>query len=278
MRNIKILLATSLVGATIANASWTDSLGGLVETVQKVQKVQAQTTGTTKSATNLSSSNLSTTDMNGALKQALNMGVDYAVKTLGSKNGYLNNPIAKIGLPKNLEKTAALVRKAGGGKYVDDLVVALNNAATQAAPKTAKIFSDSITKMSIDDAKKILSGGDDAATNYFRAHTTKQLQDAIAPIVKKSMENNSVAKYYKLLQSFYKSNAGILKNDKVSALANSFGFGSALPSGEDEDLDAYVTNKSIDGLMSMIAQKEKSIRSNPLMQNSSLIKKVFSAF
>jgi len=275
MKTVKILLATSLLGATMVNASWSDSLGSIMDKVQKVQETTSpKTTTSSKSSANA----LSSTDMNGALKQALNVGVDYAVKSLGAKNGYLNNSLVKIGLPKNLEKTASLVRKVGGGKYVDDLILSLNNAATQAAPKTAKIFSDSITKMSIDDAKKILSGGDDAATKYFKENTTKQLQATIAPIVKKSMENNSVAKYYKAFQSFYKSNAGVLKNDTVSALANSFGYGSALPSDKDEDLDGYVTNKAIDGLMIMIAQKEKAIRANPMMQSSSLIKKVFSAF
>jgi hypothetical protein len=277
MKKVKnlLMISTLVCGVTILNAGWSDSLGDIVN---KVQKVQEQSSIKTNTSSSSSVSNLSTTDMNGALKQALNVGVDYAVKTLGAKNGYLNNPLTKIGLPKDLEKTANLVRKVGGCKYVDDLVLALNNAATQAAPKTAKIFTDSISKMSIDDAKKILNGPDDAATNYFRQNTTKQLQSTIAPIIKKSMENNSVAKYYKAFQSFYKANAGVLKNDKINALASSFGYGSVLPSANDEDLDSYVTNRSIDGLMTMIAQKEKAIRANPLMQNSSLIKKVFSAF
>jgi ribosomal protein L22 len=277
MKKVKnlLMISTLVCSVTILNASWSDSLGGIMDKVQKVQQLPSSKTTTNSSST---ASNLSTTDMNGALKQALNVGVDYAVKSLGAKNGYLNNPLTKIGLPKDLEKTANIVRKVGGGKYVDDLILALNNAATQAAPKTAKIFTSSISKMSINDAKQILNGSDDAATNYFRTHTTKQLQQTIAPIIKKSMQNNSVAKYYKAFQSFYKSNAKILKNDKINALASSFGYGSVLPSNNDEDLDSYVTNKSIDGLMTMIAQKEKAIRSNPMMQNSKLIKKVFSAF
>ncbi|MEA1914976.1 MAG: DUF4197 domain-containing protein [Campylobacterota bacterium] len=272
MKTIKIFIIASALGATLASAGWQDSLGGLLENVQKTQTAPTKTTSTN------STSSLSNVDMNSALKQALNVGVDYAIKSLGAQNGYLNNPLAKIGLPKSLETTANLVRKVGGGKYVDDLILSLNNAATQAAPKTAKIFANSISNMGIDDAQKILAGSDNAATDYFRKTSTTQLQDTITPIVKQSMANNSVAKYYQAFQSFYKSNAGALKNDQVSSIANSLGFGSVLPSQKDEDLDAYVTNKSIDGLMTMIAQKEKAIRANPLMQSSSLIKKVFSAF
>ncbi len=267
----KLTIATTIIACTtIANAGWQDSLGSILNnTVAKP---------TTTQATSSSSTNLTNTDMTGALKQALNVGVDYAVNSLGAQNGYLNNPLVKIGLPESLQTTANLVRKVGGDKYVDDLILALNNAATAAAPKTAKIFADSITNMSINDAQKILSGPDNAATQYFRDSSTKQLQATITPIVKESMSQNSVAQYYSAFQSFYKNNAGALQNDQVTGIANSLGFGSVLPSKEDEDLDSYVTNKAIDGLMKMIEQKEQAIRANPMMQSSSLIQKVFSAF
>lgn len=268
MNKVKVI-AISLMVSSSLYAGWQDSLGLLLDNTKSLQS-STQETSTT--------SNLSTTDMNSALKQALNVGVDYAIKNLGAQNGYLNNSLVKITLPKSLQTTANLVRKVGGDKYVDDLIVALNNAATQATPKTAKIFAEAISNMSIEDAQKILSGPDNAATQYFRDSSNKQLRDTILPIVEQSMSNNSVAKYYSAFQNFYKNNAGALQNDQVSSVANSLGFGSVLPSKEDEDLNSYVTNKAIDGLMTMIEQKEKSIRENPLMQSSSLIKKVFSAF
>jgi len=265
MRYISVAVSAILLSATFASAGWQDSLGGIFESVQK-------TTPEKKS------SNISTLDMNGALKQALGVGVDYAVKSLGQKNGYLNNPLARIELPSGLATTASLVKQVGGEKYINDLVLSLNNAATQAAPKTAKIFTKSITDMSITDAQKILNGSENSATEYFKKSTTTELRQMIMPIVKKSMSSNSVATYYQAFQSFYKANSGLVENSQVGTLANSFGLGGYLPSEKDEDLDSYVTNRAIDGLMVMIAQKEKEIRANPMMQNSNLIQKVFSAF
>ncbi len=287
MRYTKVTLAGLFCCATVLSAGFMDSLGDVAKatamdsakayTGETKQEANTQTT-TAKTPTSAAANSLSSTDMNGALKSALNMGVDYAVKSLGAKDGYLNNPLAKIGLPEDMQKAADLVKKVGGEKYVNDLVVAINSAATEAAPKTAQIFAKSISNMKIEDAKEILAGSDKAATDYFRKSSTKELQDTIAPIIKTSMENNSVAKYYDSFQSFYKSNAGALKNEYVSGAANMLGYGGMVPSDKDTDLNGFVTNKSIDGLMSMIQEKEKTIRSNPVAQNSDLIKKVFSAF
>lgn len=272
MKYSKIMITCLLCSATLLNAGWLDSINSFFNETPTIEKTEDTKT--------LASSgiDLSSTDMNSALKQALHEGVNYAVKSLSVKDGYLNNQLTKIALPEDLQKTADLVRKVGGDKYVDDLVLAFNNAATEAAPKTANILAKSISEMSIDDAKKILSGSDKAATDYFRANSTKELQDTIAPIIQKSMDNNSVAMYYGAFQSFYKENAGVLKNEYVSNAADMFGYGGIIPSDKDEDLNGYVTNKSIDGLMLMIETKEKEIRDNPLLQNNDLIKKVFSAF
>ncbi|MCX6052086.1 MAG: DUF4197 domain-containing protein [Campylobacterales bacterium] len=287
MKYTKSTIAGLLCCATVLSAGFMDNLGDIAkETAKESAKAYTGEAKATPSAqlptattqTSAAANSLSTGDMNGALKSALNMGVDYAIKTLGAKDGYMSNPLTKIGLPDDMQKAADLVKKVGGEKYVDDLVLALNNAATEAAPKTAKIFAKSISDMNIDDAKKILAGSDKAATDYFRASSTKELQNTIAPIIKKSMENNSVSKYYDSFQSFYKSNAGALKNEYVSGAANMLGYGSAVPSDKDTDLNSFVTNKSIDGLMLKIQEQEKGIRANPLMQNNDLVKKVFSAF
>ncbi len=291
MKYTKIIM--SLAVASALNAGWFDSVTDAYNTMQEndtkssesktqepaiqVTPVQVKATTTTTKAPSILTA-LSTTDMNGALKEALNKGVTYAIDTLGKDNGYLDNPLTKIALPENLQKTADLVRKAGGGQYVDDLVLAINNAATEAAPKTAKIFANSISSMTIDDAKKILSGNDSAVTDYFRSTTTSDLQATIAPIIEKSMDNNDVAKYYDMFQSFYKSNAGMFKNEYVTSAASMFGYSDMIPSGEDEDINQFVTNKSIDGIMAMIQEQEKKIRENPLTQNNELIGKVFSAF
>ena len=282
----KIITISLLCASTLLNAGWLDSItDAITETKDTyVESINSTSSNDTKKggietlSSDTSVAGLTSIDMNSALKKALNEGVGYAVKLLGEKDGYLNNPLTKIGLPKDLQKTADLLRKVGGDKYVDDLILAFNNAATEAAPKTAAIFAKSISDMSIDDAKNILSGPNNAATNYFRASSTKELQETISPIIQKSMENNSVSMYYDAFQSYYKKNAGVFKNEYISTAADMFGYGGAIPKDGDEDLNSYVTNKSINGLMVMIEEKEKEIRDNPLMQNSDLIKKVFSVF
>ena len=272
MKKIQTLLLSSILVATAMQAGWQDQIGGILETVQKTQ---SPTTPTSTASSNV---NLSNNDMSGALKEALSKGVKFAVSDLGKDGGYLNNPLVKIPLPKSLQTSEKLIRKLGGGKYVDDLILSLNKAAEEAAPKTVDVFMNSIQNMTITDAKTILAGADDSATQYFRKNSSAELASVIAPIVEKSMANNDVSKYYGAFQSFYKKNAGALQNESVSALTSKFGLDAYLPSQKDEDLSGFVTNKSIDGLMSMIAQKEKGIRDNPLMRNSDLLQKVFGAF
>ena len=231
---------------------------------------------TQKSQTPSSTSNLSDSVVTDGLKQALKIGVDYGVKELSTKNGYLNNKNAKIPLPKNLSKAESLIRKVGGQKVADDLIQSMNNAATQAAPKTASIFVDAVEKMNIEDAKKILAGGDDAATNYFENKTSAALTKMIKPIVAQSMKENNVAQYYDTFNNLYKTNfkAGI-ENSQLFGMAKSFGADGYLPSASDEGLDDYVTKKAIEGLFTMIASKESAIRKNPVDQTTSLLKSVF---
>lgn len=281
MKITKVIVSSLLISSSILHAGWMDTLKEGFNTITEDTSMdkEAKTATSEEKTTDTSLfTDLSSTDMNGALKVALNKGVKYATDSLGKENGYLNNSLVKIGLPSSMEKTATLVRKMGGDQYVDDLILAMNNAASEAAPKTAVIFSKSITDMSITDAKNILSGSDGAATEYFKKTNTKDLQATIAPIIQKSMENNDVAKYYDTFQSFYKKNAGMLKNEYVSGAANALGYGALVPSDKDENINAFITNKSIDGLMLMIKEQEKKIRDNPLAQNNELIKKVFSVF
>lgn len=262
----KVVIALTLSVITI-QASWLEGLSGLLGSTQKVQP------STTKADTHLSN-----TDMTSALKEALSIGVKFAVKDLSRDGGYLNNPLVKIPLPKNLQASEKMLRKIGGGKYADDLILSMNRAAQEAAPKTVDIFMDSIKSMTIADAKSILSGEDDSATQYFKNNNSAKLASVIAPIVERSMANNDVSRYYDAFLTFYKSNSSILENRSVSTLVNASGLSEYLPNQKDENLNSFVTNRAIDGLMSMVAKKEREIRDNPLMRNSDLLKKVFGAF
>jgi len=260
----KILSISIALGLTTALGLDFDSL---VKTA-----VDSTTNKSSKNATS-SSSNLSDSLVTNGLKEALKIGVDYGVKELGAKDGYLKN--AKIPLPDNLAKIEKLVRKAGGDKIADDLILSMNNAATKAAPKTAAIFVDAVDTMSLDDAKKILAGDKDAATTYFQNKTTSSLEKTISPIIQDTMKENKVASYYNTFNQYYKSNAkGLVENSQVMGYAKKFGVDSYLP-GDDQDIDAYVTSQAIDGLFKMIAQKESEIRTDSVAQTTSLLKQVF---
>jgi len=233
------------------------------------------TNSTEKTNTNVNS-NLSDSTVTSGLKEALKVGVNYAVKELGSSNGYLNNSLVKIPLPDNLAKVETLLRSAGGNEMADNLINSMNKAATTAAPKTAEIFVGAIEKMSLQDAQNILAGDKNAATNYFKTNTTNSLKKMIAPIIQTTMKENQVASYYDMANNFYKTNAkGLVENSEIMGLAKSFGVDSYLPGSSDQSLDDYVTEKAISGLFTMIAQKEAEIRTNPVAQTTSLLKQVF---
>ncbi|MAD41268.1 MAG: hypothetical protein CL623_02615 [Arcobacter sp.] len=234
-----------------------------------------KTDSTNKTNTNTNTS-LTDSTVTSGLKEALKVGVNYAVKELGTSNGYLNNSLVKIPLPDNLAKVETLLRNAGGDKIADDLINSMNKAATTAAPKTAEIFVDAIDKMSLQDAQNILAGDKNAATNYFKLNTTDSLKKMITPIIQDTMKENQVASYYDMANNFYKSNAkGLVESSEVMGLAKSFGVDSYLPGSSDQSLDDYVTEKAIGGLFTMIAQKEAEIRTNPVAQTTSLLKQVF---
>jgi len=232
--------------------------------------------GSVNVAKKMSKTSLSSSTVANGLKEALRKGVKFAVANLGKKDGYLGNALVKIPLPENLAKAEKLVRKFGGDKVADDLIGSMNTAASKAAPKTADIFIKAIDKMTLKDAKNILAGNKDAATQYFKKHTTGSLEKMISPIVKNTMKENSVAKYYDGFNGYYKKyGKQYVENSSVMSMAKSFGVDSYLPSSSDEDLGKYVTNKAISGLFKMIAQKEADIRANPIARTTSILKQVF---
>jgi hypothetical protein len=191
------------------------------------------------------------------LKTALERGASVAVQRLGRTNGFLRNPKVKIPLPESLQRAEEYARRFGFGEQADELIVAMNRAAEAAVPEARKLLVDSARKMTIQDAKAILTGGDTAATRYFKRTTQKQLHARFLPIVKGATEKVGVARYYR----------------EFAAPAASFG----LIGAEDADLDQYVTQKALDGLYFMLAEEEKKIRKDPVGTGSAILKKVFGA-
>ena len=261
MKKIYIMLALS------ASFAFAFNLGNLAKSVMSDSSAISHES---------SVSGLDNSTISSGLKEALKKGVNFAVSHLGKDNGYLNNSLVKIPLPENLAKTEKIVRKFGGDKIADNLINSMNSAASKAAPKTANIFMNAIDKMSLTDARKILSGNKDAATEYFKTHTSSSLEKMIAPIVDNTMKENSVAKYYDIFNGYYKNyGEKYMKNSAVFSIAKSFGADSYLPSDNPENLNKYVTSKAIDGLFKMIAKEEADIRANPIARTTSLLKKVF---
>ena len=205
----------------------------------------------------LSLDQLTNKDALDGLKEALTQGAGKAVSTLGQADGFLGNPKVRIPLPENLRKAEGLMRTLGMGKYADNLEVSMNRAAEEAVPEAKALLLDSIKKMSVQDAKGILTGGDDAATQYFRRTTAGPLAEKFKPIVDNAMAKVKVAKQY----------------DRFAGKAARFG----LIGEADSHLDDYVTTKALDGLYLMIAEEEKSIRKDPLSAAGKLAKAVFGA-
>lgn len=200
-------------------------------------------------------SKLSDSKVASGLKEALQVGADNAVKLTGKTNGYFGNQAIKILLPKNLRPLEKGLGAMGYQSKIDAFVLSMNRAAEAAAPSAKKIFGDAILAMSFDDARKILSGGDTAATDYFKGKTSAQLTAAFRPFVEKTMNENGVAQQY----------------DALSGQLRSIPF----MKSEDLDINKYVVGKALDGLFYMLAGEERKIRKNPAARTTDLLKEVF---
>lgn len=200
---------------------------------------------------------ISTGDASAGVKEALAKGADYAVASLGKDNGFLGNSKVKIPLPGYPQKAEKGLRMFGLGKQADELVDTMNHAAENAVAEARPILTDSIRKMSVQDAKGILTGGEDSVTQYFRRTSTEQLTRKFTPIVKAATKKLQLAEQY----------------NSYAGKAASAG----LIDQKDADIDSYVTQKAMDGLFLMIAEEEKRLRANPLGAGSDLLKKVFGA-
>lgn len=200
---------------------------------------------------------ISNADAASGLRQALADGSAAAVKLLGQENGYLNNTKVKIPLPPSLQKVESGLRMFGMKRQADELVTSMNRAAEAAAPEAQQLLVDAAKKMSVQDAKGILTGGDTAATEYFKRTTQAQLTQRFLPIIKKATDRVGLAQQYNSLA----------------------GQGAALGliQPEDASIETYVTRKALDGLYLTIAEQEKAFRANPVGATSNIVKKVFGA-
>lgn len=203
----------------------------------------------------LSIDDLTNTQASQGLKAALEQGARAAVALLGQPGGFLNNANVRIALPGALEQAASVLRKFGQGKKLDELVVAMNQAAEQAVPLAKDMLVSAVKSMNVQDAKNILKGGDTSVTQFFSEKTRAPLSVKFLPVAEKVTARVNLAERY---------------NQVVSK-------GGGLIKGDAQSIERYVTGKSLDGLYFMIGEEEKKIRQNPMGAGSAVLQKVFGA-
>jgi Protein of unknown function (DUF4197) len=201
-----------------------------------------------------STAGLSTDKIVSGLKEALQVSTGKAVELTGKLDGFMKNEAIKILLPPKLQAVGRGMRMLGMGGQVDDLEVGMYRAAEQATPEAKAIFIAAVKKMSFEDARKILTGDDTAATEYFKRASSDDLTEVFSPIVSRSMERAGIVQQY----------------DRVIANAP----GGKTLAGE-FDLNKYVVSKTLDGLFFMLGEEEKKIRKDPAAQTTAFLKEVF---
>ena len=238
----RLLLATVLV-ALAAPAS-PQSLEDLAKQVLAQPQVSSSV-----------ASSLADSDIAAGLRQALANGTHAAVMQLGHADGFWGNERFRIPLPRALNEASALLQTAGYGPQLDDLHLQMNRAAEKAVPLAADVFSQAVSQLTLNDARAILNGPPDAATQYFKRTTSQTLNEKFRPIVATVTSKAGLVQQYNTLLSSAGPAASLL--------------------GDSADINAYVTNKALDGLYSRIGDEEKNIRSNPAARTTDLLKKVF---
>lgn len=189
------------------------------------------------------------------LKETLNHAAEGAVDLLGKSGGFLDNPKVRIPLPEGLQQAEQVAKLMGKQKEFDELEVSINRAAEAAVPEAKALLLSAVKGMNVDDAKKVLSGGDDSVTRFFRDKTSKQLTQKFLPLVKQVTDKTGLAQQY----------------NSLAGQATSFG----LVKKEDSTIESYVTRKTLDGLFKTLAEQERAIRKDPIGTGSAILKRIY---
>jgi Protein of unknown function (DUF4197) len=202
-------------------------------------------------------SSITNTDATTALRTALTQGAGKAVSTLAKQDGFFGNPEVRIPLPQNLQKAEKTLRRFGMGFLADDVILTMNRAAEAAMPEAKTLLVDAVKSMTLTDAKNILTGGPDSATQYFRTKTESALTNKFKPVIAQATAKTGAVKSY----------------NQLAGKATQFG----LLDAKSANIDDYVTAEALDGLYKMIAKEEQAIRADPIGQSSKILQKVFGA-
>lgn len=204
---------------------------------------------------------LSTMNISQGLKEALQLGVNTAIEQLGQQDGFLGDQDVRIHLPGGLQQVDRFLESMGQRQMGEQLLTSMNRAAEEAVPEVADIFAEALTQMSLTDAQAILQGQDDAATAYFKEHTSELLQQRVTPHVKQAMDKVQVSYYYNMLIG------AVQKYDSLGLMHQYL--------GQASDLEVYVTEKTLAGLFVKIAEQEKMIRDDPAARSTEILRQVF---
>ena len=265
MRTRPLVLAAlcAVAAATPAMAfdlgNLTNQLSGALGTAQAPAQQQqpAQAGGTSSGAVNAAVAALSNGEVDQGLKSALTRGAEVAVQELGRENGFYGNAKWRIPLPPAIEKASGLMRMAGMGAQADQLELAINRAAEAAVPEAKTLLIGAVKSMSVQDAKGILTGGDEAATDYFKRKTEAPLTQKFLPIVTRATDKVGLAQTYNRFAG-QAAQFGLVKADQAS-------------------IQQYVTQQALNRLYQAIGDEEKAIRTDPVGTGSKLLGKVFGA-
>jgi hypothetical protein len=192
------------------------------------------------------------------IRAALERGALAAVSLLGRTDGFLGNPKVRIPLPGFLEDAAGLLKGLGQGDRVEALITAMNRAAEAAVPEARSLLVAAVKAISVDDALRIVRGGDTSVTDFFAGKTREPLGVKFLPIVTKATERVSLAEKY----------------NAVAGRAAKLG----LVKDKDANVQQYVTGEALDGLYLIIGEEERKIRKDPVGTGSALLKRVFGGF
>jgi hypothetical protein len=209
------------------------------------------------SAAAVSIDQLTGAEANAGLKAALDQGVASAVAGLGKTDGFWGNPKVRIPLPENLQRAKSAMKLMGKGREVDELERAINRAAEEAVPQSKQLLTSAVKAMTVEDAKRILTGGDDSVTQFFKSKTAPQLTERFLPVVTKVTAKSGLAQQYNALAG-QAAQFGLVKADEAT-------------------IERYVTQKALDGLYTMIGEEERRIRANPVAAGSDVVRRVFGA-
>jgi len=204
------------------------------------------------------SSPLSNEDIIKGLKEALRLGAQTAVQSTSTENGFLNDPLIRIPFPQEAQQAKDWAISKGLGNQVTTFETTLNRAAEKASIKAFDIFANAIMQMTVQDAYGILHGETNAATEFLKRTTTNQLKEAFGPIVKQSIQEVELTKYWEPITTGYNATTLLTGKPKVST-----------------DLQVYVLDKALSGLFVHVAKEEAKIRTNPAARVTEILQKVF---